>query len=191
MEKNLGKALADFQFECPVIHKGTLGYGYSFADLPDIFDIIKPLLRKHGIGFSQPPQGKSLETIIYHVETGEEIRGLAEIPSDVELGKMNDFQVAGSAYTYFRRYSLASMLGIITDVDNDAAGEKVTKASQKAKSEPKSVYETIVAQVDLLTPTEAAKALTKLKTDPNPALTPEEVRNLISKLEIKLLVKPF
>jgi hypothetical protein len=26
------KALADFQQECPVIHKGTTGYGYTYAD---------------------------------------------------------------------------------------------------------------------------------------------------------------
>ena len=31
------KALSDFQNEVPVIHKGTQGYGYSYADLPAIF----------------------------------------------------------------------------------------------------------------------------------------------------------
>ena len=40
--KNLFKALAAFQQEVPTIHKGTQGYGYSYADLPAIFDIINP-----------------------------------------------------------------------------------------------------------------------------------------------------
>ena len=44
--KNLYKALAEFQQEVPVIHKGTSGYGYSYADLPAIFEIINPLLKK-------------------------------------------------------------------------------------------------------------------------------------------------
>ncbi len=34
------------QQEVPVIHKGTQGYGYSFADLPTIFNVINPLLKK-------------------------------------------------------------------------------------------------------------------------------------------------
>ena len=51
--KNLYKALAEFQQEVPVIHKGTSGYGYSYADLPAIFEIINPLMKKHGLGFYQ------------------------------------------------------------------------------------------------------------------------------------------
>ena len=37
---------------------------------------------------------------------------------------MNDFQTMGSGITYFRRYALSSSLGIVTDKDTDAAGEK-------------------------------------------------------------------
>ena len=35
---------------------------------------------------------------------------------------MNDFQAMGSGYTYFRRYCLSSILGLVTDKDTDAAG---------------------------------------------------------------------
>ena len=34
---NIYKALANFQQECPTIHTGTKGYGYSYADLPKYF----------------------------------------------------------------------------------------------------------------------------------------------------------
>ena len=44
--KNLFKSLAAFQQEVPVIHKGTQGYGYTYADLPKIFETINPLLKK-------------------------------------------------------------------------------------------------------------------------------------------------
>jgi len=37
---------------------------------------------------------------------------------------MNDFQVLGSAITYLRRYSISSLLGIVTDKDTDASGEQ-------------------------------------------------------------------
>lgn len=122
--KNLFKALANFQQEVPVIHKGTQGYGYSYADLPAIFEKINPLLQKHGLGFSQPLHGNQIKTIIYHVESGEYLESLTDIPTNVQLKGMNDFQVLGSAITYLRRYSLSSILGLVTDKDTDASGEQ-------------------------------------------------------------------
>ncbi len=114
------KSLAAFQQECPVIAKSTKGHNYQYADLPTIFEVINPLLAKHGLGFTQLLQGNSIQTILFHVETGETIESLTEIPQD-EASRMNIFQSAGSGVTYFRRYSLSCLLGIVTDVDTDAA----------------------------------------------------------------------
>lgn len=135
--KSLFKSLAAFQQEVPVIHKETKGYGYSYADLPTIFDKINPLLAKHQLGFTQPIMGDCVKTIIFHVETGETIESLTDIPKGVKLGNMNDFQVLGSAVSYIRRYSLSSILGLVTDKDTDAAGEqtKSSKPQLELKSE--------------------------------------------------------
>ena len=132
--KELLKSLSDFQEECPVIHKGTQGYGYTYADLPAIFKVINPLLKKHGLGFTQPLDGNSVKTIIYHIKTGEMLESSVEIPQDVQLKGQNPFQVIGSAITYYRRYALASVLGIITDKDVDAAGQEVPKTVIKKKA---------------------------------------------------------
>ena len=118
--KHLFKALAHFRTEVPVIHKATQGYGYTYADLPAIFEIINPLLEKHGLGFTQPINECGVETILYHIESGETLRSVTPIPQGVQLKGMNDFQVLGSAITYIRRYALSSMLGLITDKDTDA-----------------------------------------------------------------------
>ena len=71
--RNLGiyKALAGFQQECPTIHKATKAHQYSYADLPTILEVINPLLAKHGLGFTQLLQGNSIQTVLFHVETGE------------------------------------------------------------------------------------------------------------------------
>jgi len=122
--KNIYKALANFQQEVPVIHKGTTGYGYSYADLPAIFGVINPLLKKNGLGFSQLIEGSDIKTILFHCESGETIETITEIPKDVILKGMNSFQISGSAFTYFRRYALSSMLGLVTDKDNDASDVK-------------------------------------------------------------------
>jgi hypothetical protein len=125
--KNLFKALAEFQQEVPVIHKATQGYGYTFADLPKIFSVINPLLKKHGLGFTQLIENENLTTILFHVESGETIESKMALLKDVALKGMNEFQVYGSQLTYFRRYALSSILGIVTDKDTDAGGEQVKK----------------------------------------------------------------
>jgi hypothetical protein len=133
---NLYKALAAFQQEVPVIHKATQGYGYSYADLPAIFSIINPLMKKHGLGFTQMMTDIGLQTTIFHCESGENISSTATIPQGVQLKGMNDFQVLGSAITYIRRYALSSALGLVTDKDTDASGEQ-TSTPRQASFNPK------------------------------------------------------
>ena len=126
--KHLFKALAAFQQEVKPIFKGTKGYGYSYADLPTIFDKINPLLEKHGLGFTQlintHEEDNYLNTIIFHVESVETLESNTLIPQATLKG-MNDYQSFGSGVTYFRRYALSSALGLVTDKDTDAAGEQV------------------------------------------------------------------
>lgn len=145
--KNLFKALANFQQEVPVIHKGTNGYGYTYADLPAIFEVINPLLKKHGLGFTQMVNGTSVKTVIFHIESGEQIDSVTDIPQGVQLKGMNDFQVLGSAITYIRRYSLSSILGIITDKDTDAAGEQEKKVEKPWLNKGSKEYDNAVAHI--------------------------------------------
>ena len=122
--KELLKALAAFQDEVPVIYKGTEGYGYNYADMGNIFEIIKPLLKTHGLAFTQVLDGKNIKTILFHVESGETLEGSLEIDTSVKLGNMNTYQVFGAAVTYYRRYSLSCMLGLVTDEDGDGQEKK-------------------------------------------------------------------
>lgn len=125
--KLLYKSLSDFQNECPVIHKGTQGYGYSYANRLSILKIINPILKKHGLGYYQLLEGDGLTTCIFHIESEQKIESSVNIPQNVTLAKMNTFQVYGSAYTYYSRYALSMALGLITDVDLDASGEEALK----------------------------------------------------------------
>jgi len=161
------KSLAEFQQECPVIHKGTKGHNYSYADLPTILEVINPLLKKHGLGFTQLMQGTAIQTILFHVETGESIESLTEVPQ-VELRGMNAFQSAGSGITYYRRYALSSMLGIVTDKDTDAGGE------QKKKGKPTLTDERFKASLKAIK--EGDYDADSLKS--NFSLTPEQLKQL-------------
>mgnify|MGYP000582532254 CR=1 FL=1 len=123
--KNLLKALAEFQQSVPVIHKETQGYGYSYANLATIFEVINPILKANKLGFTQLVGDNNIKTIIFHYESGEQLETITTIPQGTNLKGMNDFQTLGSAITYIRRYALSSALGLITDKDTDASGEQV------------------------------------------------------------------
>jgi len=141
----LFKAIADFQQEAPVLLKDTDGYGYKYVTFDHIVAQIKPLLKKCNLGFSQIVEGRGLTTIIFHTETGESIQGNAEIP-DIDMKGMNKYQSFGAGITYYRRYALSSMLGLLSDKDVDAniykndevkAESKINKKAEdvsKAKS---------------------------------------------------------
>jgi len=129
-KETLFQALAKFQQEVPTIHKATKGYGHSYADLPTIFEAINPVLKIHGLGFTQLIEGQVIKTIVFHCESGETIESNTDIPQDVILKGMNDFQVFGSAVSYLRRYSISAILGIVTDKDTDAHGEQAPKKKE-------------------------------------------------------------
>lgn len=141
--KNIYKSLANFQQEVPVILKDTKGYGYTYADLPAILSVINPILKKNGLGFYQAINGTQIRTVIFHVESGEFISSDTDMPFDsltYEESKdkkgetkfilrgfegMNKAQAIGSLITYFRRYALSSILGLVTDKDTDGVGKKI------------------------------------------------------------------
>ena len=128
--KNLLKALAGFQQEVPTIHKSTAGYGYSYAELSTILEKINPLMQKHGLGFTQLLLEDKIKTIVFHFESGEQLESEVTIPK-VALKGMNDYQSFGSGVTYYRRYCISTMLGLVTDKDTDASGEQMKSAPTK------------------------------------------------------------
>lgn len=172
--KNLFKALAEFQQEVPVIHKDTQGYGYTYADLPKIFEVINPLLKKHGLAFTQPIRGNSISTILFHIESGESLDSVITIPENVSLKGMNDYQVLGSAITYLRRYAISSLLGLVTDKDTDAAGEqtKAVKPTENWLTEDSPEWKKLVEAV------EAGKEITLESIKKKYKVRPETIKTL-------------
>jgi hypothetical protein len=139
----LYKALAAFQQKVPTIHKAKEGYGYSYAELSTILEIINPIMSEFGLGFTQLLNGDNLKTIVFHAESGQSIESETQIPK-VSLKGMNDYQAFGSGITYFRRYCLSAILGLVTDKDTDAHGDQKKPETPPAKTapEPKKKVET-------------------------------------------------
>lgn len=99
----------------------------KYADLASIWDACKDSLAENSLFVSQSTDiaetGPVLITRVYH-SSGEHI----ESRTPIICSKDKDPQAFGSAMTYTRRYSLAAILGIITD-DDDAEGAMVRTAA--------------------------------------------------------------
>ena len=95
-------------------------FSYDYVSQGKFKYIVDPVLEELKIGYTQPLtviDGKNcLVTIVYDEETGEEI-----ITSTVILKPRSETnpQDWGASITYFRRYSLFSIFGIIGDKDDD------------------------------------------------------------------------
>lgn len=121
--KNLAVALSQFQGEVknPANSKkvNAGNFGYKYAPLDEVLNLVRPILSKHGLSVVQAPVTSEglvgVSTVLIH-ESGEFI----ELePVMLKMDKVSA-QGAGSAITYARRYSLSAVLGIASEDDDDA-----------------------------------------------------------------------
>jgi hypothetical protein len=106
-------------------------FSYKYADLADILSMALPRLSKQGIALAQPHvlvDGKlRVCTYLLH-KSGEWMQS-----DGIEVSEASpDPQQMGIESTYFRRYDLASLIGVAPDEDTDAqqAGDRTRKPSE-------------------------------------------------------------
>lgn len=115
----LASALVKAQAEMPVVAKDSTNpfFKSKYADLASIVRTATPIISKHGLSISQfvsHHEGHStLKTYLLHT-SGQHL--VEEMPL---LLPKEDPQGQGSAITYARRYSYSSVLGLVTDEDDD------------------------------------------------------------------------
>lgn len=107
----------------PIVKSETNPFFKSkYFDINALLLQIEPILHKHGLILVQPIEDNSVSSKIYHVESGEVLE------SKMTLPELNDPQKMGSAVTYYRRYTLQSLLALqAEDDDGNHASEKVNK----------------------------------------------------------------
>lgn len=104
----------------------------KYATLPAILSAIKPICSKLGLVVIQPIMNDRVYTVISDSETGEILESNIALPTNLNA------QQIGSAITYFRRYTLASLLSLeIEDDDGNAATPPQTTAAPKSDDDRK------------------------------------------------------
>lgn len=116
----LATALAKAQGEMENAKKSTDNnyFKSKYADLAEVWNVVREPLAKNGLSVIQGNEGvangyMTVTTLLLH-SSGQFIKMTGTFP----VGKQ-DPQGAGSALTYARRYSLAAVLGIAQEGEDD------------------------------------------------------------------------
>lgn len=119
----LAKALATAQgkMKAAAFNKTNPHFKNKYADLTAVIDAARAPLSESGLAWSQTPEMQDgafcLVTRLMH-SSGQWIAGQYPLPAQATP------QQLGSALTYAKRYSLAAIIGMSSDEDDDAEGAR-------------------------------------------------------------------
>ena len=114
-QESINEKLFELRKEIGSISKDTKNpfYKSRYFDINSLIKQLDPLLEKHRLLLLQPIEEDCVYSKLICVD------GTGGVLSALKLPEMNDPQKLGSTITYYRRYTLASLLGLQA-VDDDA-----------------------------------------------------------------------
>jgi hypothetical protein len=131
MTTKLSKLAAALSEIKPVAKEATNPHFRSrYADLNTILAEVKPVLHKHGLYILQPIADGLVYTRIVDSETGEVLAD-----SSLPLSLQGTPQQRGSEITYYRRYTLQSLLALEAE-DDDANAATPSAPAQNTRPAP-------------------------------------------------------
>ncbi|KTR27926.1 hypothetical protein RSA11_04510 [Exiguobacterium indicum] len=175
---SIAKALAAFQQDVTQPKKSAKNphFKSTYVPLDNVVDSIAETAPKHGLSYIQTTVTENdkagVQTLLMH-ESGEWIEFE---PLLLPIGQKATPQAVGSAITYARRYSLSSVFGLASEVDDDANGASDNASKNpapKAVMATKTELDTLNKLVDILAGLHAVsreKVLEKVKWDGSSAL---------------------
>jgi hypothetical protein len=113
--KTIYQKLAQAKKEIGAISKDSKNpfYKSKYFDINQLLQHVEPVLEKYGLMVMQPIIEGKVVSLIIDVETGNDCR------SEITLTDERDPQKIGSQISYFRRYTLSSLLSLQAE-DDDA-----------------------------------------------------------------------
>lgn len=145
MENNLTAALTAAYFKVQELDfiKKSDGFknAYKFMTLQEIKELINPIYKEIQVRIVQAVSAESIDGNVFitcttsFIGMGEKEEYTGRMPFEKMPG-MNTPQSSGSHYTYFKRYHLCGLLGIIPEEDNDGDHKTHKGYKPQAKNTP-------------------------------------------------------
>lgn len=187
----LSTSLIKLQGELENIGKDSTGYGYKYTSLDKLLEYLRPLMSKSNLGIIQTPTNEDnkigVTTRLIHT-SGQYIEDTLLMDKS-SLAKMNDYQVAGSIISYFRRYAISSILGIASDDDIDVDIKPIEPKLKQEVKQQVTIDRQQVLNIESLiatTNSDKAKFLQAFKINRLEDMHNDNYSKAISALESKL-----
>lgn len=123
--KSINEKLFELQLELGGISKDAKNpfFKSKYFDINSLIQQLQPYLEKHRLLLLQPIEEDSVYTKIICLD------GTGAVYSSIKLAMLNDPQKMGSQITYYRRYTLGSLLALqaVDDDANLASGNGLTQ----------------------------------------------------------------
>lgn len=125
--KTIYQKLAQAKSEIGAISKDSKNpfYKSKYFDINQLLQHVEPVLEKYGLMIMQPIIEGKVVSLIIDVETGKDCR------SEIQLTDERDPQKIGSQISYFRRYTLSSLLSL--QAEDDDANKAIPQTPTKKK----------------------------------------------------------
>jgi len=122
-ETSINTKLFNLQQEIGTISKDAKNpfYKSKYFDINSLIKQLHPLLNKHRLLLLQPIEEDMVMSKLICVD------GTGGVISGLKLPEINDPQKLGSCITYYRRYTLGSLLGLQAEDDDANAASGVTE----------------------------------------------------------------
>ena len=113
-KKNIYKKLLECKKQIGTVAKNAKNphFKNTYADINALIEAVEPILLENGLVLLQPIREGRQFTEIHDVDTGEFVE------SYLDLNNSLPPQAQGSQITYFRRYTLQSLLSLKADDDD-------------------------------------------------------------------------
>jgi len=125
------KKLFEAKKEIGVISKDSKNpfFKSNYLSLNGLLDAVESVLEKHELLLLQPIEDGKVITMIVDASTEVSTKDRSvegnSVKSSIELPNITDPQKLGSAITYFRRYTLQSLMGLQAEDDDGNTASKV------------------------------------------------------------------
>ncbi len=135
--KNIYQRLHEAKLEIGKVAKNAKNphFKNTYADLNALIEAVEPILLDKGLVLLQPIKEGKVFTIITDIESSDCIESYIDLPNNLNP------QQLGSAVTYFRRYTLQSLMSLQA-VDDDGQHASQPIKVQKTECDP-ATFETI------------------------------------------------
>lgn len=138
--------IASVQQSVEAVKRTTEGYGYKYATLHDVWQLVRSSMAEQGLGWTavgscelvgadgdMPSVFNTLTVAVFAVEhEGEGLMEMVQHGEAVSSSYMfpaGTAQQAGGFETYYRRYGLIHLLGLTTVLDDDGRSAELPRPS--------------------------------------------------------------